>query len=384
MRYSSIDLLRMLAIIVMVFVHFGENLSGVILPFAGFGAPLFALLSGVSYALWVRGQQRRGKCDEIISRVSIRRGLFVLGVGFAFNVVVWLPEDTFNWDVLTLIGVSILLLNLLRRLPRIVSLAMALMAVLISPLLRVLADYNSYWEEMYFQYDMTFSDITIGFLVTGYFPVFPWIAYSLVGAVVGGCLFETAPVDEQDDPAIGSLFGSPVESNQPSSRLVWWQVTLVPGIALLAVGLLILGGRAFVPDGLATTYFQGWSMYPPTICYVTGTLGMSLMMLGALHYSIDRRLPDEGPPKGLLQTAQLFSQYSFTIYLLHHIVHIWPLWIYGALYGTEATQYWRLALPISVSSSLALLFLVVCYFCVRILGVNRRYGIEAWMRWLCD
>ena len=64
MRYSSIDILRTFAIFVMVLVHFGENLSGYTSPFTGFGAPLFAFLSGVSYRLWMIGQESRGTEDR--------------------------------------------------------------------------------------------------------------------------------------------------------------------------------------------------------------------------------------------------------------------------------------------------------------------------------
>ncbi len=74
------------------------------LPIAGLGAPLFVFLSGVGYRLWVAGQVARGKSDLEISKTTIRRGLFVIGTGFVFNILVWLPEDTFIWDVLTFIG----------------------------------------------------------------------------------------------------------------------------------------------------------------------------------------------------------------------------------------------------------------------------------------
>ena len=93
MRYHSIDILRMVAIFVMVIVHFGENLSGFDFALAGFGAPLFAMLSGASYRLWINGQATLGVDEEQISKISIRRGLFVIGVGFAFNILVWLPEE---------------------------------------------------------------------------------------------------------------------------------------------------------------------------------------------------------------------------------------------------------------------------------------------------
>ena len=109
-RLASIDLLRTVAIVTMVLVHFTENLSGYTPPFAGLGAPLFVFLSGVSYFLWSNALVARGQADSAIERISVRRGLFIFGAGFAFNLFVWLPEDIFNWDVLTFIGSALVLL----------------------------------------------------------------------------------------------------------------------------------------------------------------------------------------------------------------------------------------------------------------------------------
>ena len=49
MRLASIDILRTVAIVVMVFTHFGENRANFTPPFSGFGAPLFVFLSGASF-----------------------------------------------------------------------------------------------------------------------------------------------------------------------------------------------------------------------------------------------------------------------------------------------------------------------------------------------
>jgi uncharacterized membrane protein len=130
-RQQSLDLLRTLAIALMVVVHFVENLSGTYgidggpligangiwwLP-TGFAAPFFTVLSGMNYRLWAAGQARRGCGDEVISKVTIRRGLFLFGIGLAFNVLVWLPEDTFNWDILTLTGSGLVAVDVVRRMP---------------------------------------------------------------------------------------------------------------------------------------------------------------------------------------------------------------------------------------------------------------------------
>ena len=78
-----------------------------------------------------------------------------------------------------------------------------------------------------------------------------------------------------------------------------------------------------------------------------------------------------------------FSKHSLTIYLLHHVVHLWPLWIYGAAFGDEPTQFWRTAIPVAVSVPLAVLFLAACFVLCRWMERTERRGVEGWMRHLC-
>src|SRR6476619_3858741 len=110
-RYRSIDILRGLAIILMIQVHFVENLSSgegssawlynASTYLGAIPAPFFAFVSGLSYALWLRKQESLRRRDEEITKITLRRGLFLFGIGIAFNFFVWLPEETFNWDILT-------------------------------------------------------------------------------------------------------------------------------------------------------------------------------------------------------------------------------------------------------------------------------------------
>jgi uncharacterized membrane protein len=316
----------------------------------------------VSYYLWVHGQIARGKSQEEISKVSVRRGLFVIGIGFLFNVFVWLPEDTFNWDVLTFVGTALILLDGFRRVPLPITTLAAAMGLLISPILRGQADYAAYWQNGYFECDFTLSDLLIGFLCTGYFPVFPWIAFSLCGYVAAAKLF--GPVDAE-------------ESRVSPWSLVWL------GAGLIALSLLAIRLRSYLPDPIEKKYLGGWTMFPPTIEYVLGTLGMTLAMLGLAHRWIDRN-PQALRWKGWFDIARTFSRYSLTVYILHHVVHLWPLWIYGLSSGFEPTHFWMKALPITTSIVLALVFLGCAYGILSRLRPDRNYGLEAWMRWLCD
>jgi uncharacterized membrane protein len=366
MRYSSIDILRTIAIAVMVMVHFSENLSGYTLPFAGLGAPLFAFASGVSYHLWVNGRRAQGSSELEISKVSVRRGLFVFGVGFAFNILVWLPEDTFNWDVLTFIGAALILLNFARRLALSISVLIAIISLFISPLLRALADYPAYWTNGYFECDLTLSDLLIGFTTTGYFPIFPWITYSLTGFVTASLLFPES-TEWQDDS---------------NSRELTLPVMLL-GTAMISTSIIALQVRTYLPEILSKYMLGGWTMFPPTIEYVLATVGMALLLFGAGHRWIDLN-PHARKYENWLNITKTFSRYSFTIYVLHHLVHLWPLWIYGVATGNEPTFYWKNVMPTTFSLPLAFLFLACCYFTLRWLGPNKSRGIESWMRWLCD
>jgi hypothetical protein len=60
-------------------------------------------------------------------------------------------------------------------------------------------------------------------------------------------------------------------------------------------------------------------------------------------FALGRRWVDSNPAlakrKSLLVFTQTFSQHSLSIYLLHHAVHIWPMWVCGAATGHEPTHF---------------------------------------------
>jgi uncharacterized membrane protein len=286
--------------------------------------------------------------------------MFLFGLGFVFNAFVWLPEDLFTWDVLTFIGASMIVLNVVRGLMLPLSLLIIFLSVAISPVLQTIADYPAYWAEGYFEYDQTLSDVLLGFLVTGYFPIFPWIAFPVSGFVVASLVFR---------------------KNHETLGLT--RSTGIIGISLMTISATAVVGRWYVPGIFPKTVLTGWSMFPASPEYVSGTLGMTLFLFALCHLWIDRsaRLASW---KGLLAVASTFSRHSLSIYLLHHIVHIWPLWIYGMVMQQEPTHYWGQALPYGASLALALVFIVGCYFFLRWVEKSKIPTVESWMRWICD
>ena len=370
MRLLSIDILRTLAVFMMVLVHFVENLSSgyglstttVIGPFhrwwlpTGLAAPLFTFLSGVSYRTWLVVQQQRGVPDETISKQTVRRGLFLIGLGFAFNIFVWLPEDTFNWDVLTFIGSALILLDLIRRMPAEVPPVLLLLVALLSPALQVLADYPAYWVNAYFNYDVTLSDVLLGYLVVGYFPLFPWLVFPVAG-------FMLAPV-VLSEPVAADV------SQPPASRL-----------PLLLVGLLTAGSLLLQWAAPDVTGLGRWTMFPASTSYLLSMLAVAVTCLLILHRLVDHPAQQRGD--GLLaHCCRVISRHSLSLYLFHHLVHIWPLWVYGLATAGDPTAHWRTLLPVPLAATLAVVFCLVSV--PLFLQIDRRGWptVERVMRWL--
>jgi uncharacterized membrane protein len=374
-RLASIDVLRAVAIVLMVIVHFAENLSGWYggagsafagvhrtwwLP-TGFAAPTFTLLSGASYRLWADLQRARGRSDDAIAKGTVRRGLFLIGLGFAFNILIWLPEDVFNWDILTLIGCGLLALEAARRMPDAVVLFAAGLIVAVAPAMRVAVDYAAYWSQGFFDYDFTFSDVALGWLVTGYFPIFPWLAFPLVGYAVVPSLRTLEPGSDEDD--------------EPGRRR-----RLAVSLGLIAAAGLILAWPA-LPTVITGGSTRAWSMFPASTAYLCGTLGAVLLALSLLHPLLDGPSPRAD---WLVRWAGPLSRHALSIYLLHHAVHVWPLWAAGLATSGEPTALWQVAMPITAAIALAFAFLAAAAVVFRWLDGRRVPTPESLMRWLCD
>jgi uncharacterized membrane protein len=371
-RLVSIDLLRAVAIVLMTLVHFVENLAGSYGvdggPFiganrywwvpTGLAAPLFTFLAGLSYRLSADAHAARGLPSEEISKITVRRGLFLILLGLVFNVVVWMPEDVFNWDILTLIGTAMLALDAARRAPPAVVLVAIALLVGLAPALRGIADYDTFWSSGYYDYELTLGEVATGFLVTGYFPVFPWLALPLTG-------FLAAPY----------LYGPSASATGRGSRLPW-----IAGAGLLATAVAVIVAGPFLPVRPSSARTP-WSMFPPTTAYVVGMVGGIILAAAALHHTLDRKDRED---RCVLRMAGALSRHSLSIYLLHHVIHLWPLWIVGFIVNGEPTSLWQVAMPVWMAIALAAVFLPLATYVARRMDRPGAPSAEACLRWLCE
>lgn len=349
--------------VIMVIVHFCENLAGYTPLIAGVGAPLFMFLSGVSFRLWLHGQQKRNRSESEITKISIRRGLFLFVLGFVFNILVWSPEDAFNWDILTLIGTGLIVLSFARNLPPAVMLTFVVCLTLIAPITARMADWPAFWTDGYFDPDPTFSDVSLGFLATGYFPIIPWLALPILGFATATLIFPATLSPE-------------LSFNQ--KRAAAFSKT---GLALITVALIMIGARYAVPSEWLNNLAKTWTMFPPSLEYLFAIFGFTLVAFVNLHRWIDQGSKDHGILQNLVGS---FSKYSLSFYLLHHIVHLWPLWIYGVTYGSHPHDYWEKATSVPVALALAGAFIVASFIFFRFVDRYKWPTAESSMRWLCD
>ena len=364
-RLHSIDVLRAMAILLMVQIHFVENLSSaggtawlydLSQALGMLSAPLFTFLVGMSLYLWITKQVHRGLPSARITTRGLKRGVILFLVGLGFAVVIWLPDQIFGWDILTLIGASIAVVVLLRRLPAGYLLAIAAVVLVLSPLLRDLTDYPRYWDQWgEYIYDFTAGDVLGGFLVNGYFPIFPWVALPLVGYATAALYLGRA---------------------RAASK--WWLPVSGGGLLALASIGAIVGESA---TGRLRWYASPVEFYPATTTYALGVLGVILLAFWFLHTLLDLQPQGEGRT---LRFLGRYSRFSLTVYVIHHAVHIWPLLLAAHFQSHhDPWHYYADAVGTPVALLLAAVFVVVFHaVAVHWESKGGRYSLE-WMlrRW---
>lgn len=289
-RLPFVDALRGLAVVGMLVIHQSEwwlspaarrtGLFAVLYFLSKLVAPVFLTLVGVALMLRFRGRSVRW--TDL--RPVLLRGLKLLALGYAFNLVVWVPvwglEEVANWDILQLIGLSIMVCGLLLLAPWWARLGLVLGVVWLSPVLvrRHLGFLPAY-----------LADVVHGRTPPAYFPIIPWMAYALSGTVLGEVYLWRKRA--------GRL-----------SRFVTFVTGL--GAVLIIVGTL---GRPwavrFDPDELWLAEFS----HPPP-AQLAFASGVVLLLFVGLRALCAGREPVSLEPLVAMGRASLF------IYLLHHLV----------------------------------------------------------------
>lgn len=267
-----------------------------------------------------------------LSYYLTRGGLVVL-IGVLLDLLLWQILPFASVDVLYVIGIGIPLAYAARhqKIPALVTLGGTLL--LSGPLLQALLGYHQEILEIELA-DLYLPDagrLAASWLVDGYFPLFPWLGYSFVGAA----LFRYV-LQREDRPGTARL-------------------SLI-GVALLAVGGLLL----FVPTSAFPTLANGGILasrggyseifYPPTYGFLFFSNGAILIQV-ALFLRVSRNVCSAVPV--------FFGNYSMLVYISHQALGEYGVKPVLARAGVEQVSSDHLFVLINVA-----VFVLVAALCV--------------------
>jgi uncharacterized membrane protein len=300
----------------------------------GLPAPGFLVLAGVSGALVLARERTRGIAPSARARAALGRGLYVLGIAYAFRVFAFVAGGNplsawramFRVDVLNCLGAGLCLVGGLVALARSARAATGLAAGLAAAIL--LATPFVYGRTVEFPSDL------VGFYIAGQgplalFPLFPWLGLLAAGFVLG----ERLDVALRDTDRDADRDVDPDLALRRATRL--WAPG---GLAVFLVGAALAGAP--------------FALYPPhdfwhaSPLYFAMRLALQVALLG-VAFTLVPRLPAAaraGNPLALL------GRHSLLAYVLHLEL------AYGRLAGPLQRQ---VAIPVALAGSAVLL--VLCW-----------------------
>jgi uncharacterized membrane protein len=291
-RDVPVDVLRGLAIAVMILA----NMSGALLLHApdwyrfisSLAAPSFILLAGMMVAL-----SRIGK-GRSLAYMAARGGLTIL-VAVVLDTLILNIVPFLGIDVLYLIGLGIPVAYLYLGLPERKRWIVILLIFCATPLLQAGLGYHPPagqvpLSSLLWNTDPGTplpgpADILRSWLIDGWFPIFPWIAFPLLGAEIGAYRWN------RDRPI----------AFRPAKEGLC-------GIGLLAIGgtyWALFPGPCLIREGYVELF------YPPTP-------GLLLICIGFFIAALT--LLDQCPFIGCLDPFRAMGECALAVYLVHYAI----------------------------------------------------------------
>ena len=326
-RILGYDLARALAICGMILVHFGLVMGGetptpgwpalILRCLDGRPAALFVILAGVGITL----RSSRAATADDPRRVLVRRGLFLLAVGFV-NLTIW------PGDILRVYGVSLILAAFLLRASGRTLLILAVAFELAFIGLFLCVDYERHWDWSTLTYHglWTRAGIVRNLFYDGFRPVIPWAGLLVLGMWIGRLDVTRAAVRRRMFACgVGMMLAVEIGSR-----------------VILSYALAHRGG---VSESNLRDWLETGSM-PPLPLFVLTTTGWALAVI-ALGLAVGVRRPQSTAVRALVATGQL----ALTWYVGHILL--------GAVLVHFAGWHRFDSLPLSLLAGVSLFTLMV-------------------------
>jgi uncharacterized membrane protein len=338
-RIDSVDLLRGLVMVLMALDHtrdffaangfnprdVGEPALFLTRWITHFCAPTFIFLAGISAFLY--GAQGRGSGE--VSRFLLTRGLWLVLIEFTVVRLGWtfsLHPDHFVMQVIFAIGASMFALAALIHLPRwaIAAVGLAMIAghnMLDGIKADAFGTAAPVWNVLH---QPGLLPLGSGVKVFALYPLIPWIGVM----------------------AAGYAFG-PVFTLERTARMRWLcgvGAALTAGFVLLRATNLYGDPAPWVAhEGLLATAlsFINCEKYPPSLLYLTMTIGPALLALAAMERARGRLanfITTFGRVPFFYYIAHLFLIHALAV-LFAWATHVDTAWLLGAFPPTKPAGY---------------------------------------------
>lgn len=369
-RIITLDIMRGIAIVIMVSGHFFENLSPpepsdyfyliIHCTFELLAAPIFTLLVGVNLYLSIHKQLQNKLPQRTIITMSLKRGAIIFVIGLIFALSVYGLNRLFDWDVLTFIGFSIIILSFIYKLKPSHLILLGIAIILVSPWLREWVDFNQSWNKGLTEYTapVTFIEVWKGFWICGFFPIFPWLAYPIFGV------------------ALAKTF---IVREKPSN--IYQLLSL--GLLLTFTGLTFMAFSKYLNiRGTVLHHISDWTLayskYPATTTFILISLGLTLLLFYFLYFHVEQNVAvNDLKQKKWVQFLSRYSAFSFTVYVTHHCFHIWPLRIIGHMLKRDEEFYFGYILTFYPAFCLGIIYVFLFHYLIIFWKKNNgKYGLE--------
>ncbi|HSF14786.1 MAG TPA: heparan-alpha-glucosaminide N-acetyltransferase domain-containing protein [Vicinamibacteria bacterium] len=255
-------------------------------------APTFVFLAGTSLALSIERRVARGVAASEIDRSILTRGAIIAVLDLT---VISLGSGHWNFGVLYAIGLSMICMTWLRRLPSWGLCAGALGWMALGELVT-----GAVWSPP--GSSSVLAALTVASYrsdnLTIHYPLVPWLAIMMLGWVFGRHLIRYAG-----------------GGSRVSGKAVLWVAGITGIVVFLVVRYYAGYGDMFLPR--ADDSWQQWlhvSKYPPSLSYAALELGILYLCLAALR-TLEPRIGVR--PNGVLL---VFGETAMFYYLVHRMV----------------------------------------------------------------
>jgi uncharacterized membrane protein len=280
-----VDVIRGIALIFMVFNHFGQTFVGggydsaigLWILFCGiFPAPLFYMVAGISVVFSDRRLKARQTSEWHVWRELIPRALLIIGTGYLFAVVMFGWTWRLDWSVLQFIGLSLIVCQASLRIPSRYRLLLPIVLIGLAPLLRLWFGYESIVGtvgNLHYAPPLSAWDHLSAIMVTGKVPLFPWLACPLIGTVLAKALVDGARRPRQvvyATTGVGGMMSLLVVPLWLGLGDTVTQYPLTSGFTLLSMGMSLL----FVAAGVTTIDVWRWWNPAFRFCEINGQIAL--------------------------------------------------------------------------------------------------------------